>query len=110
VLSGFFLMGSDGNSTLWKVARVWMKILHVGTLIYAYAHGDYTCVCICFHMWTGVSMCVSECSRVCTQIIHVCVFVFTYTHTGCVCVYTIYIYYMCVCTCVRIHTVPMCDF
>ena len=108
MLSGFFLMGSDGSSTLWKVVMVWMKFLHVGTLIYTYAHGDCMCVCICFHMWTGVSMCVSECSRVCTRIIHV---MFTYTHTGCVCVC---IQFTCITLCVYMctysHRVLMCDF
>ena len=49
---GLFLMSSDGGSTLWEVAGVWMEILHVGALIYTYAHGICMCVCICLHIWT----------------------------------------------------------
>jgi len=64
---------------------------------------------VCVHMFTfmdeGFALCVSVCSRVCTQIIHVCVYIFTCTHTGSVCVcMRVYICYMCVCIYLRIHT------
>ena len=60
------LMGSDGSSTLWEVAWVWLEISHVGALIYTYAHGVCMCVCIRLHIWTGG--------------FHVCECVFTYVY------------------------------
>ena len=58
----------------------------------------------------GFALCVSVCSRVCTQIIHVCVYMFTCTHTGSVCVcMRVYICYMCGYIFTYSHRVFMCD-
>jgi len=120
VLAGPFLMGSDGGSTQWEVAGLWMEILYVGALIYTYTHGVCMCVCISLHIWTGVCplceclftcmytdntcVCVHiyvyayrECMCVyaCLHMLHVCVYIFTYSHTEFSCV--IFNMFTCVC-------------
>jgi len=75
--------GVDGNFTCWRAdLHIRARNLHV-----------------CVHMFTYMdrALCVSVCSRVCTQIIHVCLYMFTCTHTGSVfvCIH-VYIHHMCV--------------
>jgi len=108
---GLFLMSSDGGSTLWEVAGVWMEILHVGALIYTYANRVCMCVCICLHIWTGVCP-VCECLFACmyTDNTCVCLHVYVYAHRECMCVYAcLHIFYVRVYISTYSHRVFMCD-
>jgi len=79
---------------------------------FTHTRTEFACVCAYVYIYgQGFAMCVSVCSRVCTQRIHVCVQVYVYAHRECTCVYAcLHILHVCVYIFMYSHRVFMCDF